>query len=66
MSAPDMFDRLPHLWSTSSQNPAVIARQRASEERTRMLADNDPTYAADLVRLQDAISSYEIPTKEDA
>lgn len=62
----DHLDRLPALWNTSSDNPAVQARQARSEEMTRFQIDHDPTYAAELAQLRSWIGSYEIPTKEDA
>lgn len=61
----DQLDRLPALWNTSSENPAVRERQRRSEELTRFQIDHDPTYAAELAQLRSWIGSYEIPIKED-
>ncbi len=60
------LDALPALWNTSADNPAVIERQRRSEELTRFQIDHDPTYATELARLRSWVGSYEIPTKEDA
>ena len=59
------LDALPALYNTSADNPAVIERQRRSEELTRFQIDHDPTYAAELAQLRSWIGSYEIPTKED-
>lgn len=63
--AADHLDRLPALWSTSADNPAVKARQQRAEELTRFQIDHDPTYAAELARLRSYIGSYEIPTPEE-
>lgn len=64
--AADHLDRLPALWNTSSSNPAVIARQNLAAERTAFQVEHSPGYAAELAELQDWISSYEVPLKEDA
>lgn len=58
------LDRLPALWNSSADNPAVKARQKRSEELTRFQIEHDPTYAAELARLRSWIGSYEVPTKE--
>ena len=63
----DHLDRLPALWNTSADNPAVRARQQRADEMTRFQIDHDPTYAAELAQLRSWVASYEIPTpKEDA
>ena len=59
------LDALPALWNTSADNPAVIDRQRRSEELTRFQIAHDPAYAAELARLRSWIGSYEIPTPQE-
>lgn len=60
------LDRVGGLENTDSRNPAVIARQKLAAERTAFQVEHSPGYAAELAELQDWISSYEVPLKEDA
>ncbi|MGP4916812.1 hypothetical protein ACTXJ9_14050 [Brachybacterium tyrofermentans] len=62
----DQLDQNRALWNSSSNNPAVIARQKLAADRTAFLVANSDGYARELAELQDWISSYEIPLKEDA
>ncbi|MGO1978194.1 hypothetical protein [Brachybacterium tyrofermentans] len=61
----DQLDQNRALWNSSSNNPAVIARQQRAEELTRFQIDHDPTYAAELARLRSYIADYSIPLPAD-
>ena len=61
----DQLDQNRALWNSSSNNPAVIARQKLAAERTAFQVEHSPGYAAELAQLQDWISTYEIPLPAD-
>ncbi|MGO1259606.1 MAG: hypothetical protein ACTMII_11690 [Brachybacterium sp.] len=61
----DQLDQNRALWNSSSNNPAVIARQKLAAERTAFQVEHSPCYAAELAELQDWISTFEIPLPED-
>lgn len=66
MTAPDLLDRLPALFNTSSTNPAVIARQHRSATLTAQQCEHVPGYLPELAQLQAWLTDYETPTMEDA
>lgn len=58
------LDQLPHLWNSSSNNPAVKARQQRAEETTQFQIEHDPAYARELAELRSWLTDYEIPQED--
>lgn len=56
-----VLDRVPALWNTSADNPAVQARQAHAERYTQFQIDNDPEYRRQLAQLRSWLTDFEAP-----